>query len=87
MNIENHIYNFIFFLINNMETQIIIQIPYWIVFLNDRIVDNLWLNPYLLNEWLRDTDDLCSIEITQDNLWILERVTNYLHRNFDNDND
>ena len=70
-----------------METSVIIQVPYWIIFLNDRIVDHLWLNPYLLNEWLRDTEDLCSIEITQDNLWILERVTNYLHRNFDNDND
>lgn len=66
-----------------MDT-IILQIPYWIIYSDSYVVDELHLNPYLLNEWLRDSDELCSIEITQDNLWILERVTNYLHRNSDN---
>lgn len=68
-----------------MDT-IIIQIPYWIIYSDSSVVDELNLNPYLLNEWLRDSNDLCSIEITKDNLWILDWLKEYLSYN-NNNND
>ena len=66
-----------------MEQNIIIQIPYELVFRNDRLVDELWLNPYLLNEGLREPEDLCTIEITQDRKRILSWLYNYLFTNDD----
>lgn len=64
----------------------IIMIPYWVIYSDHYVVDKLNLNPYLLNEWLRDSDELCSIEITEDNLWILDWLKDYLSYN-NNNND
>lgn len=69
-----------------MDT-IIIKIPYWIIFSDQYVVDKLDLNPYLLNEWLRDSDELCSIEITEKTFRILSWLTNYLSRKYNKEND
>lgn len=69
-----------------MET-ITIYVPYGIVFRNNRVVDALWLNPYLLNEGLRELDDLCQIEINVDTYRILQWITDYLSHVYDINND
>lgn len=64
---------------------IIIKIPYWIIFSDQYVVDKLNLNSYLLNEWLRDSDELCSIEITEETFRILSWLTNYLSHKYNKD--
>ena len=69
-----------------MDT-IIIQIPYWVIYSDHYVVDKLDLNPYLLNEWLRDSDELCSIEITEKTFRVLSWLTTYLSRKYTKEND
>jgi len=65
--------------------KIIIQIPYWIIFWDDDIVNELSLNPYWLNEWLVDKDELCTIEITEKTFWILTSLVKYLSHKYNKD--
>ena len=59
-----------------------VQIPYWIIYSDHYVVDKLDLNPYLLNEGLADSDDLCSIEITEKTFRVLPWITTILSRKY-----
>ena len=65
---------------NQMEMNNIIQviIPYELAYQSDRLVNELWLNPYAMNEGLIDPSDRLVIDITEDKLWILSRLQDYL---------
>lgn len=67
--------------------KIIIQIPYWIIYSDHYVVTKLNLNPYLLNEWLANEDELYTIEITEETFRILSWLTTYLSRKYTKEND
>ena len=53
-----------------------IWLPYGLIMRCNRLVDELGLNPYILNEWLCEPEDIEYIEITPENAWILDYVKN-----------
>ena len=69
-----------------MET-IIVKVPYWVIYSDHYVVDKLDLNPYLLREWLADSDELCSIEITEKTFRVLPWLTTYLSHKYNKEND
>lgn len=58
-----------------------IWIQYKIIYKYDKIINYLWLNEYALNEWLIDWNDIEYIEITKDNIWILDLLKWYIENN------
>ena len=61
-----------------MQNIIQVIIPYELAYQSDRLVNELWLNPYAINEWLVSPSDRLAIDITEDRLWILDWLQNYL---------
>ena len=61
-----------------MNNIIQVTIPYELAYQSDRLVNELWLNPYAINEWLVSPSDRLAIDITEDRLWILDWLQNYL---------
>ena len=61
-----------------MENIIQVIIPYQLAYQSDRLVNELWLHPYAINEWLVHPSDRLVIDITEDRLWILDWLQNYL---------
>lgn len=58
-----------------------IWIKYKIIYKYDKIINYLWLNEYWINEWLIDWDDIKYIEITKENIWILDLLKDYIENN------
>lgn len=55
-----------------------IVMPYQLAYQSDRLVNELWLNPYAMNEGLIEPSDRLVIDITEDRLWILAWLQDYL---------
>ena len=53
-------------------------LSYDIIYKNEDLVDHLWLDPYALNEWIFLSSDTCEIDISSDDLWILDWLMDYL---------
>lgn len=58
-----------------------IWIEYKILYRYDKIINYLWLNEYWINEWLIDWNDIKYIEITKENIWILDYLKDYIENN------
>lgn len=58
-----------------------IWIEYKIIYKYDKIINYLWLNEYWINEWLIDWNDIKYIEITKENIWILDYLKSYIENN------
>ena len=58
-----------------------IWIEYKIIYKYDKIINYLWLNEYWINEWLIDWNDIKYIEITKENIWILDLLKEYIENN------
>lgn len=61
-----------------MNNIIQVIIPYEVAYSNDKLVEELWLNPYAMNEGLVSPSDRLTIDITEDRLWILAWLQDYL---------
>lgn len=61
-----------------MENIIQVIIPYQLAYQSDRLVNELWLNPYAMNEGLIEPSDRLVIDITEERLWILAWLQDYL---------
>lgn len=51
-----------------------ISIPYWVIVCSDELCNELWVNERCVNEWVVDSDDTVDVEITNDNIRILEEL-------------
>lgn len=58
-----------------------IWIEYKIIYKYDKIINYLWLNEYWINEWIIDWNDIKYIEITKENIWILDLLKEYIENN------
>lgn len=58
-----------------------IWIQYKIIYKYDKIINYLWLDEYWMNEWLIDWNDIKYIEITKENIWILDYLKSYIENN------
>ena len=58
-----------------------IWIKYKIIYKYDKIINYLWLNEYWISEWLINWDDIKYIEITKENIWILDYLKDYIENN------
>lgn len=58
-----------------------IWIQYKIIYKYDKLIDYLWLDEYWINEWLIDWNDIKYIEITKENIWILDYLKSYIENN------
>ena len=67
--------------------EIKIYVPYKIIYSDSYAVERLHLNPYLLNEWLKDPSDWCLIDINESTIRVLDFVKDYLSRNYNKEND
>ena len=61
-----------------MNNYVAVILSYELVYRSDRLVYELWLHPYGINEWLVEPNDRITIELTDDKLWILDRLKDYL---------
>lgn len=61
-----------------MDNIVQVNIPYQLAYQCDRLVDELWLNPYAINEGIVSPNDKLTIDITPDKLWILKWLEDYL---------
>ena len=61
-----------------MKDIVKVIIPYELAYQCDRLVNELWLNPYAMNEGLVNPADRLTIDITPDKLWILKWLEDYL---------
>lgn len=57
---------------------ITINIPYSIIVTSEDLCEEVWINERTVNEWVVDWDDTATIEITSDNVWILDYLIDYL---------
>ena len=51
-----------------------ILIPYGIIIRDDRLRDYIGVDERAINEWLHEEYDLKRVEITKENLWILQYI-------------
>ena len=58
-----------------------IWIQYKIIYKYDKIINYLWLNEYWISEWIIDWNDIRYIEITKDNIRILDLLKEYIENN------
>lgn len=58
-----------------------IWIQYKIIYKYDKLIDYLWLDEYWINEWIIDWNDIKYIEITKENIWILDYLKSYIENN------
>ena len=58
-----------------------IWIEYKIIYKYDKIINYLWLNEYWISEWLIDWNDIKYIEITKNNIRILDLLKEYIENN------
>lgn len=58
-----------------------IWIQYKIIYKYDEIINYLWLNEYWISEWIIDWNDIKYIEITKENIWILDCLKDYIENN------
>lgn len=55
-----------------------VTMTYELAYKCDRLVDEMWLNPYAINEGLVNSFDTLEIYITPDKLWLLKWLEDYL---------
>lgn len=58
-----------------------IWIEYKIIYKYDKIINYLWLDEYWISEGLIDWNDIKYIEITKENIWILDYLKSYIENN------
>ena len=58
-----------------------IWIQYRIIYKYDKIINYLWLDEYWISEWLIDWNDIKYIEITKENIWVLDYLKDYIENN------
>jgi len=58
-----------------------ISIPYKIIVTDEDLCNDLWVNPNVVNEWLVDWDDMLTVDVSWEELWLVTRVMDYLMDN------
>lgn len=55
-----------------------LYINYWTIVRSERLCDELWINERCVAEWIVDSSDTYHVEITNENKWILQVLSNLI---------
>ena len=53
---------------------ITLGLPYGLIMRYNSLIEEFWLDYYVLREWLAEPEDIKYVEITPKNAWILDLV-------------